>query len=122
MKYYSTNSKNKLFSFEQAVMKGLADDGGLFMPEFIPKFPREFFESIENKSFVEIALEVSKYFIEDEIPQAKLEEIVTEAISFPAPIVEIDKNLFVLELFHGPTLAFKDFSAEACFMASITEI
>ncbi|OGU64929.1 MAG: threonine synthase [Stygiobacter sp. RIFOXYC12_FULL_38_8] len=115
MKYYSTNSKNKLFSFEQAVMKGLADDGGLFMPEFIPKFPREFFESIENKSFVEIALEVSKYFIEDEIPQAKLEEIVTEAISFPAPIVEIDKNLFVLELFHGPTLAFKDFGAR--FMA-----
>ncbi|KAF0158771.1 MAG: threonine synthase [Ignavibacteria bacterium] len=115
MKYYSTNSKNKLFSFEQAVMKGLADDGGLFMPEFIPKFPREFFESIENKSFVEIALEVSKYFIEDEIPQAKLEEIVTEAINFPAPIVEIDKNLFVLELFHGPTLAFKDFGAR--FMA-----
>ncbi|KAF0141597.1 MAG: threonine synthase [Stygiobacter sp.] len=115
MKYYSTNSKNKLFSFEQAVMKGLADDGGLFMPEFIPKPPKEFFQNIESKSFVEIAIEVSKHFVDDEIPQHKLEEIVTEAINFPAPVVEISKNLFVLELFHGPTLAFKDFGAR--FMA-----
>ncbi|MDP2038397.1 MAG: threonine synthase [Ignavibacteria bacterium] len=115
MKYYSTNSKNKLFSFEQAVMKGLADDGGLFMPQSIPNLGEEFFANIESKSFTEIALEVSKHFIEEEIPQTKLEEIVTEAINFPAPIVEIDINLFVLELFHGPTLAFKDFGAR--FMA-----
>jgi threonine synthase len=115
MKYYSTNDRNKFFSFEQAVMKGLADDGGLFMPEFIPGLPKELFQNIERKSFTEIALEISKHFIEDEIPQSKLEEIVTEAINFPAPIAEIDKNLFVLELFHGPTLAFKDFGAR--FMA-----
>ncbi len=115
MKYYSTNSKNKFFSFEQAVMKGLADDGGLFMPEFIPSLPKEFFANIESKSVTEIAIEVSKQFIEDEIPQTKLEEIITEAINFPAPVVELEKNLFVLELFHGPTLAFKDFGAR--FMA-----
>jgi len=115
MKYYSTNNKSKFFSFEEAVMKGLADDGGLFMPGFIPNLGKDFFDNLENKSFAEIAFEVSKHFIEDEIPQSKLEEIVSEAINFPAPIVEIDKNLFVLELFHGPTLAFKDFGAR--FMA-----
>lgn len=115
MKYYSTNNRNIFFSFEEAVMKGLSDDGGLFMPESIPNLCKEFFENIEEKSFVEIALEVSKHFVGNEIPQSKLEEIVLEAINFPAPIVEIDKNLFVLELFHGPTLAFKDFGAR--FMA-----
>lgn len=115
MKYYSTNNKSKFFSFEEAVMKGLAEDGGLFMPESIPYFGKDFFDNLENKSFAEIAFEVSKHFIENEIPQSKLEEIVSEAINFPAPIVEIDKNLFVLELFHGPTLAFKDFGAR--FMA-----
>lgn len=115
MKYYSTNNKNKFFSFEEAVMKGLADDGGLFMPESIPNLDKAFFEDIENKSFVEIAMEVSKPFLADEISKDTLEEIVSNAINFPAPIVEIDKNLFVLELFHGPTLAFKDFGAR--FMA-----
>ncbi|MBI3123479.1 MAG: threonine synthase [Ignavibacteriales bacterium] len=115
MKYYSTNNKSIFFSFEEAVMKGLADDGGLFMPQSLPNLSEEFFANIESKSFVEIALEVSKHFIEDEIPQSKLEEIVTAAINFSAPIVEIEKNLFVLELFHGPTLAFKDFGAR--FMA-----
>lgn len=115
MKYYSTNNKNKFFSFEESVMKGLADDGGLFMPESIPNLGKSFFENLEKNSFAETALEVSKHFVGDEIPQTRLEEMVTNAINFPAPIVEIDKNLFVLELFHGPTLAFKDFGAR--FMA-----
>ncbi len=115
MKYYSTNNKNKFFSFEESVMKGLADDGGLFMPESIPNLGKSFFENLEKNSFAETALEVSKHFVGDEIPQTRLEEIVTNAINFPAPIVEIDKNLLVLELFHGPTLAFKDFGAR--FMA-----
>lgn len=115
MKFYSTNNKSKFFSFEEAVMKGLADDGGLFMPESIPNLGKDFFENLEKKSFAQIAFEVSQHFIEDEIPYNKLEEIVSEAINFPGPIVEIDKNLFVLELFHGPTLAFKDFGAR--FMA-----
>lgn len=115
MKYYSTNNKNKFFSLEESVMKGLADDGGLFMPESIPNLGKSFFENLEKNSFAETALEVSKHFVGDEIPQTRLEEIVTNAINFPAPIVEIDKNLFVLELFHGPTLAFKDFGAR--FMA-----
>lgn len=115
MKYYSTNSKNKLFSFEEAVMKGLADDGGLFMPESVPNLGKDFFWDIEKKSFTEIALEVSRHFAGDEIPLSKLEEIVFNAINFPAPITAINNNLFVLELFHGPTLAFKDFGAR--FMA-----
>lgn len=115
MKFYSTNNKSNLLSFEEAVMKGLADDGGLFVPVSIPYLGNNFFKDIENKSFVEVALEVTKHFVEDEIPKNKLEEIVSEAINFPAPIVEIAKNLFVLELFHGPTLAFKDFGAR--FMA-----
>jgi len=111
MKYYSTNNRSNFFSFEEAVMKGLADDGGLFMPESIPSLGGDFFSNIENKSIVEIALEVSKQFVGDEIPENKLEAIVSEAINFPAPIIEIDNNIFVLELFHGPTLAFKDFGA-----------
>lgn len=115
MKYYSTNTKGKFFSFEESVMKGLADDGGLFMPESIPNLGKEFFETIEKKSFTEIAFEVSMHFVGEDFPINKLEEIVYSAINFSAPIVEVKNNLFVLELFHGPTLAFKDFGAR--FMA-----
>ncbi|KAF0151229.1 MAG: threonine synthase [Ignavibacteria bacterium] len=117
MKYYSTNNRYKFFSFEEAITKGLADDGGLFMPESIPNLGKEFIQNLEKKSFVEIAIEVSKHFVCNEIPQSKLEEIISDAINFPAPIIEINKNLFVLELFHGPTLAFKDFGAR--FLAKI---
>lgn len=117
MKYYSTNNKQNLVSFETAVMQGLANDGGLYMPEEIPKLETGFFESIEKYSFREIAFRVAEKFVSDEIKESNLNDIVSEAINFPAPLVKLTSNLSILELFHGPTLAFKDFGAR--FMAKV---
>jgi threonine synthase len=115
MKYYSTNNKNNLVSFRDAVLKGIAEDGGLFLPVEIKKFSDDFFKNISSLSFQEISKEVAARFIENEIPGKDLEKLITESLTFPAPIVPLDDNLSVLELFHGPTLAFKDFGAR--FMA-----
>jgi len=115
MKYYSTNNKNYRVSFQEAVMKGLSPDGGLFMPELINKLDDSFFNSISNLSIQEIGLEVAKQFVVDEIPIGELKKIIEDAINFNAPLVELDDNISILELFHGPTLAFKDFGAR--FMA-----
>jgi len=115
MKYYSTNNKQNIVSFEAAVMAGLADDGGLFMPCEIPKLDNTFFSSLQSFSFQEIAFHVAEKFIEEEITKKNLENIISEAINFPAPLFKLDDNLSILELFHGPTLAFKDFGAR--FMA-----
>lgn len=115
MKYYSTNNKNLIVNFETAVMQGLAEDGGLFMPVSFPKIDNEFIQSIEKYSFQEIAFRIAKLFIDDEISESNLYDIISNSITFPAPLVQIGKNLYVLELFHGPTLAFKDFGAR--FMA-----
>lgn len=111
MKFYSTNKKSEPVSFEKAVMAGLADDGGLFMPELIPSLEKSFVEKLEEFSFQEIAFAVTKRFIEDEIKEDDLKRIINEAINFPAPVIPLDDNISVLELFHGPTLAFKDFGA-----------
>ncbi|MCX6149883.1 MAG: threonine synthase [Ignavibacteriales bacterium] len=116
MKYYSTNNKNNLVSFKQAVQKGIADDGGLFLPTQIPVMEQEFFKNISSLSFKEIAFTIARQFIEDEIAEDDLESIINQTFNFPSPIVSLNKNLFVLELFHGPTLAFKDFGAR--FMAN----
>lgn len=115
MKYYSTNNKNLIVNFETAVMQGLAEDGGLFMPVNFPKIDNDFIQSIEKYSFQEIAFRIAKLFIDDEISESNLYDIISNSINFPAPLVQIGKNLYVLELFHGPTLAFKDFGAR--FMA-----
>ena len=115
MQYYSTNNKSLNVSFKQAVLKGLSEDGGLFMPVSIPSLNKNFIENIESKSFQEIALEVAKGFIDGEIKESDLEKIVSEAINFDAPVVRLNDNHFILELFYGPTLAFKDFGAR--FMA-----
>lgn len=115
MKYYSTNNKNLIVNFETAVMQGLAEDGGLFMPAEFPQMEKDFIDSLEKYSFQEIAFRIAKKFIEDEIPESSLHDIISNSITFPAPLVSIGKNLYVLELFHGPTLAFKDFGAR--FMA-----
>ena len=98
-------------------MNGLAPDNGLYMPERIPVFPSEYFLSLPEKSFAEIALDVAQAFLEDDIPHEKLKSIVEHTISFDAPIVDVEKNIFSLELFHGPTLAFKDFGAR--FMSQV---
>ncbi len=115
MKYYSTNNNNYKVSFEEAVVKGLAPDGGLFMPEFIPKLDDKFFINLENLSIQEIGFQVAKKFVNNEISNSDLKMIVEEAINFDAPVISLDENISILELFHGPTLAFKDFGAR--FMA-----
>jgi len=115
MKYYSTNNKKLNVSFQEAVMKGLSPDGGLFMPEFIPQLEDSFINSLSKYSIREIGLEVAKQFIGDEIPINVLKNVIDDAINFDAPLVKLDDKISILELFHGPTLAFKDFGAR--FMA-----
>ena len=96
-------------------MKGLSPDGGLFMPEFIHPFDDSFFNSISKLSIQEIGFEVAKQFVAEEIPTHELKNIINNAINFDAPLIDLDDNISILELFHGPTLAFKDFGAR--FMA-----
>ena len=117
MKLYSTNNKNISISFKEAVMKGIADDGGLFMPFNLPKLGKDFFNKLENLEFNELAFEISKHLLGDEIPAEDLEKIINSAMNFDSPLVSLDANLGILELFHGPTLAFKDFGAR--FMANM---
>jgi threonine synthase len=116
MKFVSTRNIEKEYSFSEAVIKGLAEDGGLFFPKSIPKLPKEFFNTIEEKSFTQIAHEVSHLFIDD-IPADTLNSIIDEAINFPAPVIKLSENISILELFHGNTLAFKDYGAR--FLAGV---
>ena len=111
MNYYSTNNKSHRVSLKEAVLHGLAPDQGLYMPEQINALPKSFFDSISNSSFQEIGLKVASQLIGEDIPSAELERIVNHTIQFDAPLAEIEKNMFALELFHGPTMAFKDFGA-----------
>jgi threonine synthase len=111
MNYYSTSDKNLRISLRDAVIKGLAPDGGLFMPERIPALPASFFELLPRLSFQEIGFEIAKNLIGEDVPPSELKRIVDHTIQFDAPLIEIEKNVFALELFHGPTLAFKDFGA-----------
>jgi threonine synthase len=117
MKLYSTKNKASLVSLSKAVLKGLPDDNGLFMPEYIPTLPPEFIENIKDYSFQEIAYIVCSTMFQGAIPEEDLKEIVYEAINFPAPLVKLDEQKYILELFHGPSLAFKDFGAR--FMARL---
>lgn len=117
MKFYSTNNPAHIVSAKQAIMTGLAPDRGLYMPVEIPQLPASFFEALKEKSFNEIAIDISKLFFADEIENNEIENLINQAFDFTAPIKQIDQNLFALELFHGPTLAFKDFAAH--FMAQI---
>lgn len=117
MKYYSTNKKTQLVSLEEAVFKGMASDNGLFMPEKIEKFDPMFFKTIEKLSFQEIAFEVAKKFFEDDVEESQLRKIVFDTLEFDCPVVQITENIWSMELFHGPTLAFKDVGAR--FMARL---
>ncbi len=117
MKYYSTNLIAPEVSLKEAVIKGLAGDNGLFMPEKIPVFGPEFFLNIEKLSFQEIGYAVADKFFGDDIPAEKLKEIVFETLAFDCPVVKVTDNIYSLELFHGPTLAFKDVGAR--FMARL---
>ncbi len=117
MKFYSTNNRNATYSLEEAVLKSLPDDNGLFMPQSIPVLPPEFFKKIPSLSFQDIASEISRHFLAGDIPDDVIDKIAREAVNFPVPLVSIDSNTSVLELFHGPTLAFKDVGAR--FMARV---
>ncbi|MBQ9591586.1 MAG: threonine synthase [Paludibacteraceae bacterium] len=111
MKYYSTNHSAPLASLEEAVVRGLAPDKGLYMPEQIKSLPTEFFDRIDTLSLQEIAFEVAKAFFGDDVPDDDLRGIVYDTLSFDIPAVRVTDNIYSLELFHGPTLAFKDVGA-----------
>ncbi|HEX2869318.1 MAG TPA: threonine synthase [Ignavibacteriales bacterium] len=111
MQFYSTKDKNLSVRFKDAVLQGIASDGGLFMPSFIPRLEENFFNSLPAMTFQEIALGIARMFTEGEIPERDLKEIVEDAFNFPVVVKSLTDNLAVLELFHGPTLAFKDFGA-----------
>ena len=115
MQYFSTNNPTIKVSFQEAVRKGLPEDNGLYLPEEISQLPAHFFNKLPNLSLSEIGLEVAHYFIGDEIPAADLKTLVNEVLSFDTPVVNVEEDVFSLELYHGPTLAFKDVGAR--FMA-----
>ncbi|WP_372756664.1 threonine synthase [Mariniflexile sp.] len=115
MNYYSLNHKAPNTSFKDAVIKGIAPDKGLYFPESITPLPESFFENIDELSHSEIAFEAIKQFVSPEIPEAILKQIVEETLSFDFPVVKLNNNISTLELYHGPTMAFKDVGAR--FMA-----
>ncbi len=115
MKYYSLNKKAPSVPFDEAVIKGIAPDKGLYFPELIPTLPQSFWDTIETLSKEDIAFTAMKPFVGDTIDDATLKEIVKDVLSFDFPVVELEKNVATLELFHGPTMAFKDVGAR--FMA-----
>ncbi len=117
MKFYSTNNRSVLTSLREAVLRGLAPDNGLYMPERIPALPPSFFEGIHDMDFRQIATTVARGFTAEDIPDEELEKIIDHTLSFEAPLVAVEDNVSSLELFHGPTMAFKDYGAR--FMSQI---
>ena len=119
MKYYSTNGKAPIADLHKAVVKGLAEDRGLYMPERINQLPKEFFDNIDKMSFQEIAYTVANAFFGEDVDSDALKDIVYDTLSFDCPVVNVKDNIYTLELFHGPTLAFKDVGAR--FMARLLQ-
>ena len=117
MKYYSTNGQAPVADLEKAVVKGLAEDRGLYMPEEIYKLPKAFFDSIAGMRFQDIAYNVAANFFGDDVDGDALQELVYDTLQFDCPVVKVADNIYALELFHGPTLAFKDVGAR--FMARL---
>lgn len=117
MRYISTSSASPSVSFEEAVSHCLSADGGMFMPEYIPRFPQAFFNNISEMSLRDIAFVVASAFIGDAIDSPSLKRIVDQSFAFEAPLRHLFDDVYALELFHGPTLTFKDFGAR--FMARI---
>lgn len=119
MKYYSTNHSVPVATLREAVVKGLASDRGLYMPESIKKLPEEFFKTIHEQNFNDIAATVAEAFFGEDIPQDELRNIVDDTLQFDCPVKHVEGNIYSLELFHGPTLAFKDVGAR--FMARLLQ-
>ncbi len=111
MVYYSTHKKVADISLQDAVMKGLADDKGLFMPNKIKVLPPAFFETIETLSLQEIAYVVADAFFGEDVDAHSLKRIVYDTLDFEIPLVKVAQNCYSLELYHGPTMAFKDVGA-----------
>jgi threonine synthase len=119
MKYYNINNKTETVPLKEAVLRSLSRVGDLYLPEKIPQISSGFFDSMHCMNLQEIALEVSKAFLGEDVPDRDLESIVKTVLNFEIPLRQLDDDLYVLELFHGPTLAFKDVGAR--FMASLFE-
>lgn len=119
MTYYSTNKKAPDATLEKAVVKGLAEDRGLYMPHVIKTLPEEFYDNIQDMTFQEIAYRVADAFFGEDIPADNLKRIVYDTLQFDCPVVKVNDNIHALELFHGPTLAFKDVGAR--FMARLLQ-
>ncbi|MBN2697321.1 MAG: threonine synthase [Bacteroidales bacterium] len=119
MKFYSTNNKSIICSLKEAVFKGLAPDNGLYMPQRFPVLTRSEMEAIKSSNLTEIGIIISEKLFGEDIPQPDLVRLVGEAINFDTPVVKIEDNLYTVELFHGPTLAFKDVGAR--FMSRMLE-
>ena len=117
MKFRSTLRKSPEVSWREAVLRGSAPDGGLYMPVEMPRLPANFCDRLPSMSFQEMAREVTGLFLNEDVPPAALAEILASAFDFPVPLISLTERLHVLELFHGPTLAFKDFGAR--FMARL---
>lgn len=117
MNFYSTNNKNLKVPFMEAVFNSLPSDGGLFMPEIIPQLDADFIKNLHSYTLTEISFKVAKALLDGAIPDDELQKIVSATINFDAPVVGISEKIHVLELFHGPSLAFKDFGAR--FMSRV---
>ena len=117
MNYYSTNGDAPIADLRKAVVKGLAEDKGLYMPETVKKLPKVFYDEIQNLTFQEIAYNVASAFFGEDVDGDALQDIVYDTLSFDCPVVKVTDNIYSLELFHGPTLAFKDVGAR--FMARL---
>src|SRR4030095_13207789 len=111
MKYYSLNRNSPAVDFKEAAIRGQAPDKGLYFPEHIPVFDSSFFHNIEKMAEEEIAYQVIQPYVGSDIPARELKKIVKEAINFEIPLIKLSDNIYSLELFHGPTLAFKDVGA-----------
>jgi threonine synthase len=122
MKFFSTNHNTEPVSFREAVIQGLADDRGLFYPENIPELPASFFEKLRDLSLPEIAFEFLKPYVGNDLSDVALRSLLEEALNFDIPLVELEKDEYTLELFHGPTMAFKDVGARtmARFLSRFT--
>ncbi|WP_352423286.1 threonine synthase [Proteiniphilum sp.] len=115
MKYYSTNKEAFVVSLQEAVVKGLAPDRGLYMPERIARLPKNFFDEIENSGLQDISKTIAEAFFGEDIPKEELDAIVDDTLNFEIPLKNVEDGIYALELFHGPTFAFKDVGAR--FMA-----
>ena len=119
MFYYSTNHKAARATLRDAVVRGLAEDRGLYMPEVIKQLPDTFWTEMADLTFQEVAYRVADAFFGEDVPADDLRRIVYDTLAFDCPIVKVEDNIYALELFHGPTLAFKDVGAR--FMARLLQ-